>query len=162
MTDYAPGSFFSAQFDKPRFSLVTGIDGDSARVRNTTRSGKIVVTLQQSSLSNNWLSSFNIADETLGAGVLPFFAREKGGGTTIFAASAFVQEVPQINLSINPMDRSWTFLTDNLFLYLGGLPKAKKAVLPQSFKTDPKADAGIPVFVEIEKNDGTSESATLF
>jgi len=155
LTDLAPGVFIEARWDQPRFRIVRGIDGDSARVRNVSRSGTINVTLQQSSLSNNWLSSFNIADELLGASVFPFLARDAGGGTTIFAASAFVREIPPIGMSTTATDRTWTFVTDNLFLYLGGLPIQDRTILPGTFVQNDNVPSGMPTV--ITKVDNTEE-----
>ena len=112
--------FISVSFDRPRFSMVQGIDGDAAKIRNPLRAGRIRVTLMQGSPSNNRLTEILLVDEISGLASFPFLARDRNGGTVIFAATAFLTSIPPIDFGITPKNRIWEFLTDNLLLYLGG------------------------------------------
>lgn len=114
--------FFSIQTDFDRYSLVQGIDGDAARVRNKLRSGTITIRLMQSSPSNNFLSYVSILDELSGVGVLPFVAKERGsGGTTIIAPSCFLTKIPDPSFSVNHQAREWRLRSDNIIVFLAGL-----------------------------------------
>jgi hypothetical protein len=119
LQDFA-SDFFEASYDEARFRLVKGIDGDAARVKNKLRSGTLVVRLLASSPSNDWLSTFHYLDDLTGFGVLPFLARDKNGGTSILAASTFIESIPPITFSNGEEIREWRILTDNLIMFLAG------------------------------------------
>ena len=114
--------FFSVETDFNRYSLVQGIDGDAARVRNKLRSGTITIRLLQSSPSNNFMSYTSIIDELSGVGVLPFVAKERGfGGSTIVAPSCFITKIPDPTFGVTHQAREWRLRSDNIFIYLAGL-----------------------------------------
>jgi len=120
--DWAP-DFVEASFARPLYRMVRGCDGDSARIRNGNRAGTVRVSLLQSSPSNNTLSEFVLVDELAGTtNIGPLLCRDKEGGTVIMASSAFIENIPPISFGITGKIRTWTFVCDNLIMYLGGLP----------------------------------------
>lgn len=121
--DELDADFLSVTTDFDRFSLIQGIDGDAARVRNKLRSGVITISLLQSSPSNNYLSYISALDELTGLLVLPFLAKGKeDGSTTILAPSCFVTKVPDIDFGNSHKTRTWTLRSDNIIMFLAGLP----------------------------------------
>lgn len=116
--------FISVETDYDRYSLVQGIDGDAARVRNKLRSGTITLRLLQSTPTNNLLSYITWIDEFIGLGVLPFVAKERGlGGTTIISPSTFISKIPDPDFGTTPKTREWVLKSDNIFIFLAGLPR---------------------------------------
>ncbi len=121
--DELDADFLSVTTDFDRFSMVQGIDGDAARVRNKLRSGVITINLLQSSPSNNFLSYISTIDELTGLLVLPFLAKGKeDGSTTILAPSCFVTKVPDVEFGNSHKTRTWTLRSDNIIIFLAGLP----------------------------------------
>ena len=115
--------FIEARFSKPLYRMIKGCDGDSARIRNGNRAGVVKVSLLQSSPSNNQLSEFLLADGLAGfINVGPLLCRDKGGGTVLLGAKAFIENIPPTTFGVTAKVRTWTFVCDNLIMYLGGLP----------------------------------------
>lgn len=126
-------TFLSVSFDEPRFRLVSGIDGDSTRIRNQNRSATIEVTLLQSSLSNDYLSGFLTVDELTGVSVLPFFAKDDNSNNTIIAPSCFIEGMPSHTYGTTGNNQVWRFRTDNLILWTGKF-KASDTIYPDGSK----------------------------
>jgi len=115
--------FIEASYSKPLYRMVKGCDGDSARIRNGNRAGIVKVSLLQSSPSNNQLSEFLLADELTGfLNTGPLLCRDKEGGTLMLGTSAFIENIPPVTFGVTAKIRTWTFVCDNLIMYLGGLP----------------------------------------
>ena len=124
ISNLAP-EFIEASFNAPLYRMVKGCDGDSARIRNGNRAGVVRISLLQSSPSNNALSELVLVNEVAGVANLgPLLCRDKEGGTTILATSAFIENIPPISFGITAKIRVWTFQCDNLVMYLGGLPQS--------------------------------------
>ncbi len=141
--------FVEAKFTRPLYRLVRGVDGDTTRVRTGNRSGTIKVSLLQSSPSNNTFSNFVLVDELSGFTNLgPLLCRDKVGGTLMLATACFIENIPPISFGITAKVRTWTFVCDNLIMYLGGLPMSGEVLLAPSspIQTEP-VDTGIVVEV---------------
>jgi len=148
LSDWAQ-EFIEARFSKPLYRMVKGCDGDSARIRNGNRAGLVKVSLLQSSPSNNTLSEFLLLDELTGfTNTGPLLVRDKGGGTLALGTSAFIENVPPITFGVTSKTRTWTFVCDNLIMYLGGLSMSGEVLLAPSaqVQTEP-VDTGIVVEV---------------
>jgi len=106
--------------DNPAWEMVIGADGESTRVKSNDRSGTITLTLQQSSPSNDDLSTVALADETSNGGLLPLFIKDNLGTTVASAASAYIEQIPEASFGKTQNDRVWVLKTDNLVVFLGG------------------------------------------
>lgn len=106
--------------DNPAWQMVIGADGEATRVKSNDRSGTITITLQQSSPSNDDLSTIALADEVSNAGLRPFFMKDNLGSTIYSAASAYIEQVPEAAYGKTPNERTWVIKTDNLIAFLGG------------------------------------------
>ena len=106
--------------DNPMFEMVVGADGEATRVKSNDRSGTITFTLQQSSPSNDELSTIALMDETANAGLRPLYIKDAMGSSLFTAASAYIEQIPEAAYGKSLNDRTWTIKTDSLVAFLGG------------------------------------------
>lgn len=102
------------------FTMVVGADGEATRVKSNDGSATITLTLQQGSPSNNDLSLIANADQLLNAGVFPLSIKDNLGTTLAIAATCFISKLPDVTFGKTQNDRSWSIMTDNLVMFVGG------------------------------------------
>lgn len=106
--------------DNPAWELIVGADGEGTRVKSNDRSGTITLTLQQSSPSNDDLSTLALADELSNTGLRPFYMKDSLGTSLFTAITCFVEQIPEASFGKSASDRVWVLKTDNLIGFLGG------------------------------------------
>ena len=106
--------------DNAAYEMVIGADGEATRVKSNDRSGTITITLQQSSPSNDDLSTIALADELSNTGLRPFYMKDNLGNSLYSAATAFIEQIPEASFGKTANDRTWIIKTDNLVAFLGG------------------------------------------
>jgi hypothetical protein len=104
----------------PAWEMVVGADGEATRVKSNDRSGRVTITLQQSSPSNDYLSGLAALDELSNTGLVPLYIKDALGTTLVTAATCFVEMVPSAAFGKTANDREWVLITDNLAIFLGG------------------------------------------
>lgn len=119
---FAEGTFITVERAEDSFSVQTGSDGETLRVRNRNRAGTITLTLMQSSPSNDILSAAWILDENAGKGVAPFGLAEKGGTTSVVAPNTWVQKPATVEYGKEASSREWVLSSDKIDMVVGGLP----------------------------------------
>ena len=119
---YAPGTFISATQNDQTFRLYVGVSGEATRGMTNNASGRIQVTLQQSSTSNDVLSAFHAADTvaTRGLGVSAVQVKDLNGSTLVLANTAWIVQYPDISFASSVGNRVWTIETDSIAFSAGG------------------------------------------
>lgn len=120
VSGYADGSFVKLSRNEQAFNLKIGADGTGTRVKSNNKSGKLEITLQQSSASNDDLSAIAGADELSNTGVVPLLVRDASGRTLATALTAWVQKLPDTEFAHETTNRAWVLETDQLVLFVGG------------------------------------------
>lgn len=121
MSGFADGTFISIEHDEPAFTKTVGADGEVSRAKSNNKSATVTITLKQTSISNDILSGFGLADEASNGGVVPFMLREIGNGTTlVFAESAWIEEWPDLGYSKNIENREWKLALAQCNRFIGG------------------------------------------
>jgi hypothetical protein len=103
----ADGTFVTIARDEQAFNKVTGADGSTSRAKTANRAGSITLTLQQTSPSNDYLTTLMIADEQGGNGVVPMLVKDESGNTVASTAAAWVQQAPSQEFSKDVSEREW-------------------------------------------------------
>lgn len=116
----ADGTGVTVSRDNPMWTLTMGMQGFGTRVKSSDYSGKVVLTLQQSSPSNDTLQAFMDLDENTGKGIVPVFIKDNSGRTLVVALTAWIIQPPQIEFAKELTNREWTLQTDNLVMTSGG------------------------------------------
>jgi hypothetical protein len=106
-------------FDEDDWTQETGCDGETVRVKSNNQSATIVITLQQSSPSNDELSFTRNQDRLTNSGVYPLTIKDNLG-TTKYTGNAYVQKMADGAFGKTANARQWTLRTDFLIANLGG------------------------------------------
>lgn len=120
ISGYADGTFVVVERNEQAFNLKVGVDGEGARAKSNNKSGKITITLLQSSQSNDDLSAFAAADELTGEGVFPCTVKDSSGTTLCAAATAWVQKMANPEFSGEIGQRVWVIESDEVDMLVGG------------------------------------------
>jgi hypothetical protein len=120
ISGYDDGTFVTIERNNDMWALKMGADGIGTRAKSSDKSGRVTVTLMQSSPSNDTLSGLAIADELSGAGAAPLLVRDGSGRTLATALTAWVVKLPAAEFGKEVGNRAWVFETDSLALFVGG------------------------------------------
>jgi hypothetical protein len=120
ISGYADGTFIKVERNEQAWNLKVGVDGEGARAKNNNTSGKITITLMQSSASNDVLSGFALADESSGAGTFPALVLDHNGTSKITALTMWVQKFANLEDAKEITMREWVLETDALVMLVGG------------------------------------------
>lgn len=121
ITGFEKGTFVEFDFDEDHFTKKVGIGGDVTRTKNGNFTGKLKLTLQQASPSNDYLSGLAALDRTAGGGVVPFMIRDQNGTTLVSCAASWVQKTARAGFADEDSAREWTLDTAQVAAFVGGL-----------------------------------------
>ncbi len=119
ITGYADGEFVSIDTNDA-FADQVGADGEMVRIKSNDTSAEVMLTLMQSSKSNQDLSDIAILDQATGAGVLPFSLTDLTGTTLVAGAEAWIKKKPKVGYSKSGETRAWTIKIANALVNIGG------------------------------------------
>lgn len=121
LSGYADGTFGAAKRASDKMTPVVSSDGKVTVVRSADDSGEITITLQASSLSNDYLSAKAVVQALPGPLVAePLFIKDLLGTTLISAAQAWIKKVPDVEFGKELSNREWVFGVENLQMVVGG------------------------------------------
>jgi hypothetical protein len=119
MGGFADGTFITAQREGDSFTKVTGADGRTSRAKSSDKSGNVVLTLLQTSPSNDVLSAIIAADEISGAGVVPLICKDAGGTTILFSGTAWIRKPANVEFGKEITNREWTIDVADFSMIVG-------------------------------------------
>ena len=116
MTGRGPDTFCKVERNEDSFKLKVGADGETARSRLLNRSGKITVTLLQTSRTNALLEAALLADEASpnGVSVFPLMVKDYGGNALWVAPEAWIMKPASHEMAAEVGTREWVFECSNL------------------------------------------------
>lgn len=120
MSGFADGTFLEITADNQQYTKVVGADGFTTRVKSNNYGGVLTLTLSLTSPSNDALSAILNADRLSDAGVVPVLIKDLSGTTTIFAATGWIQQFPDITYSNDFTTRAWTIDLADIDIFIGG------------------------------------------
>jgi hypothetical protein len=120
ISGFAEGTFIEVDRYADAFSMSVGSDGEVTRVKNQNVSGYFKCTLQQSSPSNDYLSSLATQDEQSSNAVVPVLLTDKNGTTLAKGAKSWVKKKAKPTYANTAESREWSLDTGNLQLDVGG------------------------------------------
>jgi len=107
ITGYATGSFIKASRNKDTYTYTPGADGSGCRTLNPDKSGRVTLTLMQSSVSNDVLSAAQTLDELTGQGVGPLIMKDLNGTLLVSAADAWIVKPADVDMGAEVGNREW-------------------------------------------------------
>lgn len=117
---YADGTFITVERNEDSASYQRGAQGGGTRVLTSDRSGRVTMTLQQTSPSNAVLDAQRIAMEIGNVGIFSFLGKDNLGGDRWAAATAWVVKPATLEYANELSNREWIVETDELNLTILG------------------------------------------
>lgn len=117
---YADGTFVSVERNEDMFALTVGADGEGVRAKSNNKSGRITLTLLQSSITNTLLSAAMVADELASDGVGPFIMTDGNGETLVSAQSCWITKPAKTEFGKEAATREWVLESDSINILNGG------------------------------------------
>jgi hypothetical protein len=106
--------------DEDSFTKHTGADGETSRSMNANKGGSAVLTLKQTSASNDMLSTALAQDELTGLNTKVFALQDASGRTVANAPEAWVKKVADVSYGAEVEGREWTLDLGKLDVFVGG------------------------------------------
>lgn len=117
---FSDSTFIKISRNDQAFMLKVGVDGEGTRAKSNNKSGKVEITLMQSSSSNDDLSAIALADELSNLGAVPLSIKDNSGRSICTALTAWVQKLPDQEDAKETSTRVWIFESDELNIFIGG------------------------------------------
>lgn len=117
---FMDGTFVTVSRDEDTFTPFTGAGGETARTRNRNATGKIVVTVMQTSEANNTLSGLHNQDELLGIPPGPAMLKDNLGTTILGGDSCYLLKPADVSFGKEYQGREWTIVVPKLQGTVGG------------------------------------------
>jgi hypothetical protein len=119
ISGYAEDTFVVVSRTSDAFTMKAGADGLISRTHNADRSGSIVITLKQTSPSNDILSALHVADELTLNGKFPIRVADSNGTSEHVASDAWIMKVADAEYANDEGDREWTIMVADLASLVG-------------------------------------------
>lgn len=120
VTGFAEGTFIRITKDTQQITTIRAMDGSMSRIKSPDTGWKIEITLAQSSTANDIFSVFWNTDKVTGLGKFPLFIKDGSGSTMFMAATAWIEELPEIVFSNQMETRTWRFGATDVLVNIGG------------------------------------------
>lgn len=120
ISGFADGTFINAMRSNDAFTKTTGADGDTTRVKSNDKSGELTITLDQTSLSNDVLTSIALRDELANAGVVTIRIKDILGASTFVSATGWIRKIPEVEYGKETSTREWVFDMSDFEMFVGG------------------------------------------
>lgn len=120
ITGFTDGTFIVAERNENMWNLKVGVDGIGTRAKTNNQSGKLTITLHQSSPSNDALSALAASDELSNTGAVPVLMKDNSGRTVVTALTAWIQKYANGEFAKEVANRVWVLETDQLVIFDGG------------------------------------------
>lgn len=127
MGGFTDGTFVKVARDEDSFTKKVGVDGETSRVRTNNNGGTLMLTLHQTSPSNDVLSAFVEADELGNEGIVPVLIKDGTGRTELFSALAWVKKPADATFGKDVENREWTLELTDVKVFSGGTPSFSPA-----------------------------------
>lgn len=120
LSGYMSGTHITASRAEDSFKFMTGNDRETCRTLSANRSGQIVITLLQTSQSNDFLSALQIADEASGKGQFVTLVKDLYGKTLVGGSECWLTKPADIEFGDDGTGREWTIQVAQLNMFVGG------------------------------------------
>ena len=114
VTGFAEGTFIDVEHEEDAFTTYVGATGDTTRVQNRNRTGKITVTLMQASPSNDALLAVHLEDLQTGDNSGPSMLKDASGLMKCQAADSWIMKAPKVERGKEQSNVVWVFMCADL------------------------------------------------
>jgi hypothetical protein len=120
ISGFADGSMVKAERNEDSYKTTVGGDGHVVRSKSPNRTGKVTITLLQSSEANGFLTTLALADQATDTGIVPVMVKDLNGTTLWAATEAWVMKPPSASWEKEAKDREWVLECADLEFFEGG------------------------------------------
>jgi len=122
LSGFADGTFVTVERNEDSYTLQVGTDGEQCRSKSNNKSGRITVTLMQSSQSNAILSAFHALDELSpnGDAIAPSLVKDNQGTSLYAAEKSWIVKPASAEHGRESGSREWIIETGHLNVLVGG------------------------------------------
>lgn len=120
VSGYAKGQFVKVQRNADQAALSVGADGESTVSLSQNRSGRVIVTLQQTSPLNDIFDAHAEALEARTGGFFPLMVKDGNGTFLANTKKAWIVKRPDSEFADEAGNREWIFESGNMFIKVGG------------------------------------------
>ena len=118
ISGFAEDTMVTVERNSDSYTMSVGCGGEVTRSRGRDTTGRITITLKQTSGSNGVLSLLNILDEQSGGGIVPV---NIGAGLAVYSsAQSWIVKPPPAEQGKEASDREWLIDCASLDVYEGG------------------------------------------
>ena len=117
---YSSDTFIRIKKDVKPFESMSSMDGETSRIYRKDDGYVVEITLAQSSPTNDILSTLYNIDVATQVGKFPLLIKDTKGTTTFFAATAWIENIPDVSFSGDLTERTWVIGTSEAGLNVGG------------------------------------------
>lgn len=122
ITGYAEDTFIDFDREEDSWFMHVGADGEGAWTKNANTSGKLTLTLMQTSISNDVLSTLQNADELTGSAVGPLAMKDLSGTSVILCENARLMRPAKTTYAKQAGPREYVFACLDSKVFNGGNP----------------------------------------
>jgi hypothetical protein len=115
---FADGTSVKVTRSNDMFTKSSGMDGVLSRVKSNDFSGEIVLTLAQTSPSNDVLSS--LANSSADGDVVPIAIQDAFGTSKYVSGTCWVKKHADVEFGKDISNREWTLEVADLDMFTGG------------------------------------------
>ncbi len=117
---YAEGTFMTVARNNEAWNLSVGSGGGAARAKSGDRSGRVTLTLRQTSPVNALLNSASVADEATGDGVGKLLIKDLSGQDVVIGAQSWIVKPPDLERSNEVTGQEWIIECEVLEILVAG------------------------------------------
>lgn len=119
ITGYAEDTFVTIAHASDTFTKKVGADGRVSRTHSADNSGTIILTLKQTSSSNDVLSALHLADKLTLNAKFPVLVTDSNGTSKYIAGDAWIMKIPEAGYAQDEGTREWTIECSDLVSFVG-------------------------------------------
>lgn len=120
VSGFAEGSIITVERDEDSFTFVPSTTGGGSRSKNANKAGKITFRLQQTSESNQVMSTLVKNDEDTGEGVVSALVRDNSGNDKHGADEGYITRPAKAEYAKEISNPEWIYQAEELEMNLGG------------------------------------------
>lgn len=122
---FGEDTMISVERNSEAFTMYTGADNTSTRIFHADGSGKMTVTLQQTSATNDILSQLFLNDKNTrdSSGMFQILVKDNSGRSFFSSQEAYVAITPPATFGKNMNTREWTIHLPRMEMFMGGNSK---------------------------------------
>lgn len=122
VSGFSEDSIVQIERNAETYTMYTGADNYSTRIFNSNNSAKITLSLQQTSATNDVLTSIYKKDVATrnSTGMFSIHIKDNSGRSDYFSDDAYIGVVPNSNFNNSMQTRDWVIHAANLDSVIGG------------------------------------------